>query len=58
MAHLILTLLFLIVLTPLGFVARWTGRDFLSLRLDPAAKSYWVTRQGRSSAPVNYERQF
>jgi hypothetical protein len=44
------------VLTPLGLVLRWTGRDALGLRLDPRRASYW---EPRTSADVGrYYRQF
>lgn len=58
MAHVILTLLFLLVITPMGLVARMTGKDFLSLKLDRAAKSYWIPRQQKPRTAADYERQF
>lgn len=58
MAHVILTLLFLLVITPMGLLARLTGKDFLSLKLDRAAKSYWLPRESKSKTPSDYERQF
>ena len=58
MAHVILTLLFLLVITPMGWVARLSGKDFLSLKLDRAAKSYWIPRQQKPRTAADYERQF
>jgi hypothetical protein len=58
MAHVILALLFFLVLTPLGLLARLTGKDFLSLKLDRAAKSYWLPRTQKSRSAADYERQF
>ena len=58
MAHVILTLLFYLVLTPIGLVARLFGQDFLSLKLDRAAKSYWITRDRKAKPAAEYERQF
>ena len=58
MAHVILTLLFLLVITPIGLVARLVGKDFLSLKLDRAAKSYWIPRESKSKSATDYERQF
>jgi hypothetical protein len=58
MAHVILTLLFYLVLTPIGLVARLCGQDFLSLKLDRAAKSYWIPRGGKAKSAAEYERQF
>jgi hypothetical protein len=58
MAHVILTLLFLFILTPMGLLARLAGRDFLSLKLDRAAGSYWIPRKRKPASPADYERQF
>src|SRR5436309_2272290 len=40
----LLTSFFFLILTPIAWVARLCGKDFLSLRLDPQAKSYWLLR--------------
>jgi hypothetical protein len=58
MAHIILTLLFFLVITPMGLVARLTGKDFLSLKLDRTAKSYWLPRPQKPKRAADYERQF
>jgi hypothetical protein len=58
MAHVILTLFFFLVITPMGLVARLFGQDFLSLRLDRAASSYWIPRKSKSASPATYERQY
>jgi hypothetical protein len=59
MAHVILTLFFSLIITPIGLVARLFGQDFLSLKLDPAAKSYWIPRDNKQvKSPAEYERQF
>lgn len=57
-AHVILTLFFVLVVTPVGLCARMVGRDFLSLKLDRAAKSYWLLREKKVRKPEDYERQF
>jgi hypothetical protein len=54
----ILTLLFFLVITPVGLVARCVGKDFLSLKRDRAATSYWIPRERRTKSPADYERQF
>jgi hypothetical protein len=41
---LIMGLLFFLVFTPMGFVMRRAGKDFLRLARDPAEASYWVRR--------------
>jgi len=58
MAHVILTLFFFLVVTPIGLCARLAGKDFLSLKLDPKANSYWLSRPAEVKTPADYERQF
>ena len=58
MAHVILTLFFFLVMTPIGLIARLAGKDFLSLKLDRAARSYWLSREQKTRKPEDYERQF
>jgi hypothetical protein len=58
MAHIILTLFFFLVITPVGLLARLFGQDFLSRKLDHAAKSYWIPREKKVKSPAEYERQF
>jgi hypothetical protein len=58
MAHVILTLFFFLVITPIGLLARLSGKDFLSLKLNHEAKSYWIAREQKAKSPSDYERQF
>ncbi|HEU0037957.1 MAG TPA: SxtJ family membrane protein [Verrucomicrobiae bacterium] len=58
MAHIILTLFFFLVITPIGLVARLFGKDFLGLKLDRQGATYWIRRGQKSKAQANYERQF
>ena len=58
MAHVILTLFFFLVITPIGLVARLFGKDFLGLKLDGQAATYWIRREQKSKAQANYEQQF
>ncbi len=58
MAHVILAFLFYLVITPIGLLARLAGKDFLSLKLDRAAKSYWIPRSTKPKSAADYERQF
>jgi hypothetical protein len=58
-SHVILTLFFLLVITPLGLVARLVGKDFLRLKRDPQASTYWLPRDNRAPKSLaDYERQF
>jgi len=58
MAHVILTLFFFLVVTPIGLFARLAGKDFLSLKLDYRVNSYWIPREQKPKSPADYERQF
>ena len=55
----VLTLFYFLIITPLALVGRLSGKDFLSEKLDPQAKSYWLPRD-RSAArrPADYEQQY
>ena len=57
-SHVILTIFFFLVITPIGLIARLAGKDFLRLKLDRQAKSYWIPRDRNRKAPEEYERQF
>jgi hypothetical protein len=53
----ILTLLFFLVVTPIGLLQRLCGKGALELRFKSGETTYW---QGRSTHPVpaDYEKQF
>ena len=53
-SRILLTVLFLLVVTPLGLLLRLFGKDLLHLKRKPASESYWhpVNR------PQNLNRQF
>lgn len=56
---LILTGLFFLVITPIGLAARLSGKDFLRLKPDPRAATYWIPRERKADkSPADYERQF
>lgn len=58
-SHVILTLFFFGVITPVGLMARLWGKDFLRRKLDRNAPSYWIKREGVAARPpADYERQF
>ena len=39
--RILLTLIFLLVLTPLGLMLKLMGKDLLRLKRDPSAQTYW-----------------
>jgi hypothetical protein len=45
-SYVVLALVFFIVLTPIGLLMRLLGHDPLCRKFDPAAKSYWIPREG------------
>jgi len=56
---LILTLFFILVITPIGLTARLLGKDFLRLKLDRRESTYWISRKSRRPrSPAEYEQQF
>lgn len=58
MTRVILTVLFYVVVTPIGLLARLSGKDFLGIRLDKDTNSYWIPRQTVKFDKRGYENQF
>ena len=59
MTRVILSLLFYLGITPMGFLARLFGKDFLELRFNKnTAKSYWIPKERRKFERSDYENQF
>ena len=54
----VLGLLFFVTITPIGLLARACGKDFLRLRLDRGAKSYWIEREPPGPPPQSMKNQF
>jgi hypothetical protein len=57
-SNVVLTLFFYVVIMPIGILARCAGKDFLGLKLDSNAASYWLPRERKLGKPEEYERQF
>jgi hypothetical protein len=53
----LLTTIFLLVVTPIGLLLRLLGKDPLTRRFDPAAESYWVERPPETTT-YRYFNQF
>lgn len=51
-------LLFYVVFTPAGLLARLLGKDPLRLSFDPQADSYWQQRRPPGPPPENMANQF
>lgn len=54
----LMTVLFYLVVTPLGLLMRLRGRDPLTRSFDREAESYWIPRQRSAADKKDYERQF
>ena len=58
MNPLILGLLFFVTIMPIGLVMRAFGKDFLRLKLDRNAKTYWIDRTPPGPPPQSMRNQF
>ena len=58
MTRVILSLLFYVVFTPIGLIARLFGKQFLDLKQNHSQQSYWNMRTAETSNTQNYEKQF
>ena len=58
MTRVILSLLFYVILTPIGLIARLFGKQFLDLKQNHSQQSYWNIRTVEASNTQNYEKQF
>ena len=58
MTRFILSVLFFFVITPIGFLARLCGKDFLDKKFKKKANSYWISRKTKKCDKISYERQF
>ena len=58
MNPLILGLLFFVTIMPIGLVMRAFGKDFLRLKLDRNAKTYWIDRDPPGPPPQSMRNQF
>ena len=58
MTRVILSLLFYIILTPIGLISRLFGKQCVELRWDKSKESYWNLRTNEHLQKENYEKQF
>lgn len=58
MTRVILSILFYLVFTPIGLIARLMGKEFLELKIDKRRESYWIYRKEKPYDRRDYERQF
>ena len=58
MSRVILTLLFYLVLTPIGIIAKIVGKKFMPLGFDKKANTYWEKKSDVAKQQIDYDRQF
>ena len=58
MTRVILSLLFYIVITPIGFFSRLSGNRFLDLEWDKSKVTYWNYRTARQRKNEDLEKQY
>lgn len=58
MTRIILSILFYLVLTTIGFIGRLSGKQFLELKWDRSQPTYWNYRQPEAFDKTRYEKQF
>jgi len=58
MTRVILSLLFYVVITPIGLFSRLSGNSFLDLKWDKSKDTYWNYRTTKQLNREDYERQF
>ena len=54
----VLGIMFYLVITPMGLVMRFLGKDPLRLKRDPEASSYWIERVPPGPEPESLGEQF
>jgi hypothetical protein len=58
MSRIILTILFYLILTPIGLIAKLVDKKFMPLGFDKNATTYWEKRENAVKQQIDYERQF
>ena len=58
MTRFILSLLFYLIVTPIGLITRVLGKDFLELKKEASNGSYWNHRESSLEKNQNYDKQF
>jgi hypothetical protein len=53
----LLSLLYLLVITPFGWAARLAGKDFMRRKIQKEAATYWTARKA-PPPPHSYEQQY
>ena len=54
----ILTIVFIVAITPIGLIMRLLGKDPMERKLDPEATSYWITKKHAIDDNSRFEKYF
>lgn len=57
-SSIILSLLFYLVITPIGIVLRILGKDYLNRGFSKKEGTYWIKRERREFEPGRYEKMY
>ena len=57
-APIVMAFIYFALITPMALIARLVGKDFLGLRRDPAAPTYWLPRLDDDQTPERLRDQF
>ena len=55
---LVLAIVFYVVLTPIGLIARLFGKNFLDINWAKETNTYWIKKEQTSAGTERYEKQF
>jgi hypothetical protein len=58
MTKVIMIFIFYLIVTPVGLIASMTGKQFLDMKIDKNAKSYWIAGEKAQKVKSDYEKQF
>ena len=55
-SRVLLTAIFFLVITPIGLIARLTGKNFLDVKPDKDRETYWIKKD--KDKKINYEKMY
>lgn len=58
MARVILTVLFFLIVTPIGIIFKLLRKDIIGVKIDKEAESYWAKKDNINKDKSSYEKQF
>ena len=58
MTHIMLTVVFYLILTPISVISRLFGKQFLDTEIDPDRTSYWRDHGQSVTSEEHFEKQY